>query len=192
MSLEELVDNDRTHKNTIHSYLPIYQDLFINKKETANKILEIGVDNGGSIKLWYDFFINADIYGLDIMNIENVWDEIKNKERIKLYTSIDAYDNNFVFNNFINNNNNIKFDIIIEDGAQNIESSKTFIRLYSKLLSNDGILIIENIQDINLIPLLKDEVPENLQQFIKIYDLRHIKNTYNDILLIIDKSQSLS
>lgn len=190
MSLEELVDNDKTYKNTIHSYLPIYQDLFIKKRETAKRILEIGVDSGGSIKLWYDFFINADIYGLDIMNIENVWDEIKNKDRIKLYTSIDAYDNNFILDNF--DINNINFDIIIEDGAQNFESSKTFLRLYTRLLSNDGILIIENIQDINLIPLLINEIPKNLQQFVKIYDLRHIKNTYNDILLIIDKSQSLS
>ena len=56
MSLESIVDNSRTDKNTIHSYLPLYQKLFGSKQETAKSILEIGIWNGGSIKLWHDFF----------------------------------------------------------------------------------------------------------------------------------------
>ena len=35
MSLEEKVDNSRTDKNTTHSYLPLYQNLLIKKRETA-------------------------------------------------------------------------------------------------------------------------------------------------------------
>jgi len=57
MSLEELVDNDRTDKNTIHSYLPLYQKLLIKKKETAKNVLEIGIYKGGSIKLWNNFLL---------------------------------------------------------------------------------------------------------------------------------------
>ena len=59
MSLEDLVDNSRTDKNTIHSYLPLYQNLLISKKETAKNVLEVGIFLGGSIKLWSDFFING-------------------------------------------------------------------------------------------------------------------------------------
>lgn len=57
MSLEDIVDNTRTDKNrpTGHSYLPLYQDLLISKKETAKNVLEIGIYHGGSIKLWSDF-----------------------------------------------------------------------------------------------------------------------------------------
>jgi hypothetical protein len=63
MTLEQIVDNKRTDKNTTHSYLPLYESLFKNKKETAQNILEIGIQNGGSsIKLWRDYFINATIY----------------------------------------------------------------------------------------------------------------------------------
>ena len=62
MSLEEIVDNSRTDKNTVHSYLPLYQQLLINKKETAKNVLEVGIQNGGSIKLWSDFFKNATVY----------------------------------------------------------------------------------------------------------------------------------
>ena len=72
MSLEKIVDNSRTDKNTVHSYLPLYEKLLINKKETAKNVLEIGILNGGSIKLWSDYFINADVYGLDQINIDNV------------------------------------------------------------------------------------------------------------------------
>ena len=38
MSLEEIVDNLRTDKNTIHSYLPLYQKLLVNKKEGAKNV----------------------------------------------------------------------------------------------------------------------------------------------------------
>ena len=55
MSLEQIVDNTRTDTNTTHSYLPLYESLFKNKKETAQNILEIGIQNGGSIKLWRDY-----------------------------------------------------------------------------------------------------------------------------------------
>jgi hypothetical protein len=37
MSLEQIVDNLRTDKNTTHSYLPLYQKLLLTKK----KVLKI-------------------------------------------------------------------------------------------------------------------------------------------------------
>ena len=104
MSLQEIVDNSRTDKNTAHSYLPLYQNLLIRKKETAKNVLEIGICNGGSIKLWNDFFVNANVYGLDIMNIDDVWEGIKNSEKIILHTSTDAYNTDFFTNQFLNKN----------------------------------------------------------------------------------------
>ena len=35
MSLEEIVNNSRTDKNTAHSYLPLYQQLLIKKKRNC-------------------------------------------------------------------------------------------------------------------------------------------------------------
>ena len=109
MSLAEIIDNSRTDKNTTHSYLKTYETLFQNKKNTAKNILEIGVQEGGSIKLWYDYFPNATIYGLDIRKIKDIWPEIKNKPRIKL-GCFDAYDANFVENQM--KPLNVKFDIM--------------------------------------------------------------------------------
>ena len=186
MNLEELVDNTRTDKNTVHSYLPLYQKLLISKMETAKNVLEVGIWNGGSIKLWNDFFKNANVYGLDIINSDNIWECIKNKENIILYTSTDAYDSNFFITNFLNKN--IKCDFMLDDGPHTLESMIKFIQLYSQIMTDDGILIIEDVQSWDWIDILKNEVPENLKQFIKIYDLRPNKNRYDDIVFTIDKS----
>ena len=185
MSLEEIVDNTKTDKNTTHSYLPLYQQLLASKKETAKNVLEVGIWNGGSIKLWSDFFTNANVYGLDILDYENIWDGIKNNEKIILHINTDAYDNNFFINNFLNKN--IKCDFMLDDGPHTLESMIQFIKLYSQIMTDDGILIIEDVASWDWIDVLKNEVPEHLKQFIKTYDLRSNKNRYDDIVFTIDK-----
>lgn len=57
-------------------------------------------------------------------------------------------------------------------------------------MTDDGILIIEDVQSWDWIDILINEVPENLKQFIKIYDLRANKNRYDDIVFTIDKSNN--
>ena len=191
MSLEKLSDNSKTDKNTTHTYLPLYQKLLESKKETAKNVLEIGIGdfgekNGGSIKLWKDYFTNATIYGLDILPINRVMDELINTDRVILYTSTDAYNDTFFTTNFLNKN--IKCDFMLDDGPHTLESMKKFIRLYSQIMTDDGILIIEDVQSIDWIVILHNEVPEHLKQFIKVYDLRANKNRYDDIVFTIDKS----
>jgi hypothetical protein len=183
MSLLELVDNSRTDKNTIHSYLPLYQELLIKKKNTAKNVLEIGINLGGSIKLWNDFFVNAKIHGLDIIPIEQIWSELKN-DNIVLYNS-DAYDDNFFNENFLNKN--IKFDFMLDDGPHSLFSMIKFIELYSNVMEDDGILIIEDVQYFDWIEILRSHVPEHLKPFVKVYDLTENKGRYDDIVFTIDK-----
>lgn len=185
MSLETLVDNDRTDKNTCHSYLPLYDKLLVGKKETAKNVLEIGIHHGGSIKLWSDYFTNAIVHALDIMHIDNVWDNLKHNERIVLHTSTHAYSVKFFNNTFLKKN--VKFDFMLDDGPHSLESMKAFIRLYSQLMTDDGILMIEDVQSWDWIETLRNEVPEDLKQFIKVYDLRENKDRYDDIVFSIDK-----
>jgi cephalosporin hydroxylase len=184
MSLFDLIDNTRTDKNTVHTYIDIYENLFQSKKETAKNVLEVGILMGGSIKLWDDYFTNAQVYGLDIMPFDQVWNEIKNKESITLYTSTDAYKKEFVESTLASK----KFDILIDDGPHTFESIKAFLHLYSPLLAEDGILIIEDIQVPHWIDLLKESTPEHLKPFINVFDLRSKKGRYDDILFVIDRS----
>ncbi len=55
-------------------------------------------------------------------------------------------------------------------------------------MTNDGILIIEDVQSWDWIDILKNSVPEHLKPFIKVYDLRSNKNRYDDIVFTIDKT----
>lgn len=185
MSLEEIANNERTDKNTTHSYLPLYQNLLASKKETAKNVLEIGIDRGGSIQLWSDFFVNANVYGLDIIHIDSVWEDIKNKKNIILYTSSDAYNDIFFITKILNKK--IKFDFMLDDGPHTLESMLQFIRLYSQVIADDGILIIEDVQCWEWTEHLKNAVPNELKPFIKIYDLTRNKNRYDDIVFTIDK-----
>lgn len=185
VNLESLVDNTRTDKNTVHSYLPLYQSLLVHKKETAKNVLEIGIHRGGSIRLWSDFFTQAQVHGIDVMPLEDIWEGIR-KENITLHTLTDAYQSEFVAREFVNKN--IQFDFMLDDGPHSLESMLQFIRLYSPLMTDSGILIIEDVQSWDWIESLKKEVPDNLKQFIKVYDLRGNKNRYDDIVFTLDKS----
>jgi hypothetical protein len=189
MNLIDIVDNSKTDKNTLHSYLELYQELLFSKKETAQNVLEVGISAGGSIKLWHDFFTNATVYGLDIIKITDLWGYIQNNSRIVL-SCYDAYNEDLFNTNFLNKN--IKFDFMLDDGPHSLESMIQFIKLYSQLMTDDGILIIEDVQSIDWIDTLKSVVPDNLKQYIKVYDLRLNKGRYDDIVFTINKSISIN
>jgi len=190
MSLAELADNNLTDKNTGHSYLGLYQNLLASKKDTAINVLEVGIGdfgpkNGGSIKLWRDFFTNATIYGLDILPIDWVIDELINDPRVVLYCQINAYSEEFFKSTFLDTN--LKCDFMLDDGPHTLESMKQFIKLYSQIMTDDGILIVEDVQSWDWIAELTNSVPEHLKPYIKVYDLRPNKNRYDDIVFSIDK-----
>ena len=181
--LNDLIDNYYTDKNTVHSYIPVYNSLFSQRYKNVKNVLEVGVWMGGSIKLLNDYFENATIYGIDIM--DNVYQEVKHikeSKNIKLYLNNNGYDSDFVHKTF----GNIKFDILIDDGPHTLESMKAFIKLYLPLLSNIGILIVEDVKSLEWISELENIVPYYLKRYIKVYDLRNIKNQEDDILFTID------
>lgn len=182
MELRRLIDSNRTDKDTTHSYLETYEELFNKKRLTSRAILEIGIANGGSIKLWNDYFVNAIIYGLDIMDMrDSLKDIINHYSRIKLKINVDAY--NMDLDEFKQ-----KFDIIIEDGDHSLPNQVKFINKYLPLLDDNGIMIIEDIQDINDINILTKNTPDEYKKYIEVYDLRKNKNRYDDIVFTIDKS----
>ena len=176
--LRELVDNDLTDKDTVHSYLDAYEELFSSKKNDNLSLLEIGNWKGGSLNLWAKYFENAIIHGMDLdhSNISVILDE-----RITL-TECDAYDKKNV--------PTTKYDIMIDDGPHTFASIMKFLFYYIPLLKDDGIAIIEDIQYLGWIGTLTIIVEEHypeLKDCIVVKDLTKNKNRYDDILFIIDK-----
>ncbi len=59
--------NNGTAIDKWHSYLPVYDRYFAPFKDKAPRMLEIGVQNGGSLEMWRDYFgPDATIFGIDI------------------------------------------------------------------------------------------------------------------------------
>jgi predicted O-methyltransferase YrrM len=196
MNIITLIDNDFTDKHQGHSYAEVYDILFENIQYTAQNILEVGIDKGGSILLWMNYFRNANIYGIDCNSKECIRKEmlqnLKTEDRVVLLTSLDAYDKlavNIVhaFSKHQFGISNPLFDVIIDDGPHTLPSQKKFIELYSPLLSDYGILIIEDIQDINYLEELMESVPDELKRYVHVYDLRDAVGQYDDILFVINK-----
>lgn len=52
--------------STRHNYTVKYDRMLTPKRQSARKILEIGVAGGSSLKMWRDYFPNAQVYGMDI------------------------------------------------------------------------------------------------------------------------------
>lgn len=178
----QLLDIKQTDKNTAHSYLPLYDELLKNKRETAENVLEVGIYGGGSIELWAKYFTKAQVYGVDIEKYKDEWNKLNKYSNIKLLHDTNAYSEDT-----IQKIKHLKFDMVLDDGSHYLEDMIKFIKLYSPLLKDDGILIIEDVQEIKWLDVLKENTPKDLQKFIKTFDLRKNKNRYDDIVFTILK-----
>lgn len=86
----------------------------------------------------------------------------------------------------------MKFDIMIDDGPHTLESMIYFITMYSPLMKEDGILVVEDVQQIAWIDILKACTPDALKPYIEVQDRRGVKGRYDDILFIINKSRNVN
>ena len=175
MTLEQISAKHPTDKASVHSYLPFYERLFAALNNTKLAVCELGVDGGGSLCIWEEYFPNAKILGVDI-NVKPPY--IGDHQRI-YHLQIDAYEERApkLIKELVG-----EFSVIIDDGPHSIESQRIFCANYPPLLGPGGIAIVEDIQDINQAPSLHAALPEG---FIGgIVDLRHIKGRYDDVLFI--------
>ncbi len=171
-----------TDKNTGHSYIDkFYEKEFAKYKDKNISLLEIGIDCGASLKLWSEYFTNADkIVGIDIGNyIPQKYKDIKNVTYIfeNAYTEQISKELGM-------------FDIIIDDGPHTIESQVKTIEYYLPQLNKNGILIIEDIQDKSSIKKLEEQFTitskiYNIDCVFEVIDLRYNKNRYDDLMFVI-------
>jgi hypothetical protein len=176
LTLHDVINNN-TDKNTVHSYIEVYEKLFEPIRLTASRIMEIGIYEGGSIDMWSKYFLNAEIHGADIDLRYNKYSFTD--PRIKLHCE-NAYSNSFVSIFDCQS-----FDVIIDDGPHTLDSMIQFVQLYPKLLKQNGLMIIEDVQSADWIPEILKHLPIELQQSVIVFDRRHIKGRYDDIQIVI-------
>jgi len=129
--LLELGVKYRTQK-VQHGFLEIYERYFHDLKNV--RLLEIGVAEGASMKMWQEYFSNGYIYGVDkILNFKT------NLENVFLSEG-DICDKST-----IDKLGNLVFDIIIDDGSHIAsEQLKAFDNLWD-LLRPGGLYIVEDL-----------------------------------------------
>lgn len=133
----------------VHDYVPaVYDKYFLDIKETAKTILEVGIKSGASLLLWNDYFTNARVIGLDI-NASSQFNKRENQFNGIFCIIGDAYSPNVM--------DMIPYDIdvAIDDGSHMIEDILFFIDNYLPRVKSGGYLIVEDIVP-EYIDLLKD------------------------------------
>lgn len=177
MTLKDLIDNRYTDKDTVHSYIDVYQTVLEPISTSATRVLEVGIQQGGSIKLWADFFQNAEIYGVDI-TLEKVEIDLSSP-RIRCITA-NAYDSEFVKSLGYGT-----FDFVIDDGPHTKESMMFFAKEYVKLLKPGGVLVIEDIQSTHWVKDILMALPDTLRNIAIVHDHRSLKNRWDDIFITL-------
>ena len=116
---------------------------FQNKKVN---VLEIGVWNGESMKLWHDYFVNAkNIVGIDIFvrsSFKEVSGWLKDYD-VKLH-KFNSHEDTDKFNKFADTYKE-GFDIIIDDGSHWYENQINTYKKFKNLMKPGGVYIIEDI-----------------------------------------------
>jgi hypothetical protein len=154
-----------------HRYTSVYEKLFRPWRETAGKVLEIGIDFGNSLRMWQEYFTKAEIHGIDIHTRCNDFQTDRIKIHIGEQQDVDFLDkviaagfDKTIYTDCVTLSDgrtlDLKkagnlpeeipgpFDIIIDDGSHDSNHQiDSFMRLFRYGLSANGLYIIEDLHD---------------------------------------------
>ena len=123
-------------------YFEVYHALFGPRRSQALRILEIGVDQGGSLRLWRRYFENPDtvIVGIDIDPTCTRFDLSLENVHVRIGDQADGAFLQIVTSEFG------PFDIIIDDGSHHSRHLiQSFNHLFAHALKDDGIYVAEDL-----------------------------------------------
>lgn len=187
------LDQKKPYNWIPHSYTSYYYSIFNFSRDNIKLIFECGIGTnnpnlasnmtetgmpGASLRVWKDYFKNAEIYGGDI-DKEILFDE----ERIKTFY-VDQLNTESI-NSMWKNINLDNFDIIIDDGLHTPEANLNFFFNSFNKLKNNGIYIIEDVKNKHL---------EHIQEKLKDYNTEIVTlsnkfmNAYGSNLIVIRKT----
>ncbi len=155
-----------------HTYTPAYYELFKDRISTIKKVLELGIGypetmthvtdykSGASLKMWRDFFPNAQIYGADVES-----ESMINDTRISSFICDETKEEDIV--------NLLKLtgkdiDIFIDDGSHKWQHQSYLAKTILPMLNKNVTYIIEDVgfpgHIINELKEYNCEIPDLLAQ----------------------------
>jgi hypothetical protein len=120
-----------------HNYTELYERLLFQWKDDPIKIFEIGVAGGGSLAMWQNYFPNARIFAVDILdkaqfNNPRVTTLVADQaNRDQLRAAIDASGGDI--------------DVLIDDGGHTMEQQQVSLGFLFKHVRPGGYYIIEDV-----------------------------------------------
>jgi hypothetical protein len=186
MSLKEIGLKEKTDKALFHNFCDIYDEVLKDYRNLEINFLEIGIQNGYSLKMWSEYFTKAKIYGADIDEKRHIDDN-----RIKTF-KVNQEDKNQLLS--IPG----EFDIIIDDGGHTMLQQQVTLSTMFKKLKRGGLFILEDLHtsnpefygyqsfgannENNTIRLLKDLMNKKMTS----YEYFISKDDFDDLISNID------
>lgn len=142
-----------------HNYTPVYYEMFKDKRNSIKKVLEMGIGyyktmqqvavifdkglkrfyhRGASLKMWRDFFTNAQIYGADITPEALIGDE-----RITTFLCDETKKEDI---EDLVRQTGADIDIFIDDGSHRWRNQVFLAKTILPLLNKKVIYIIEDVR----------------------------------------------
>lgn len=155
VSLDDLAKTHGTDKGTQHfeggkltpkGYAPIYEHYFKRFKTQQFNLIEIGVWQGGSLRMWADYFPRARIVGVDINPVAKRYET----NQIKIAIA-DQSDGDMLMEQvrpLLLNVPNVgrKAKIIIDDGSHRMQDQLISLSFLWKILEDYGYYAIEDLR----------------------------------------------
>lgn len=126
--------------DTCHAYTQVYHSLFGERRNEVRHVFEIGINAGSSLRMWKEYFPNADIVGIDSDERCLVHDE----DRIKCYGA-DQNNPAHLYAVMEKLKDKPPFDLIVDDGSHNREHQVASLKALLPFLAPWGYYVIEDL-----------------------------------------------
>lgn len=139
MTLNEIGLKYNADKSSrFHHYLDFYEEM-LPGREFSGRLLEIGIMDGLSMKMWREYYPHAEIMGVDIYDKEHLYNsdwQVPTSVKMLHLDGTKKEDMEPLG----------MFDIIIDDGSHFMKDQQgSFLLLYPNQLNKDGVYILEDL-----------------------------------------------
>ena len=120
-----------------HNYVELYERFLLQWKNDPIKIFEIGIEKGGSLLMWQDYFPKATIYAVDIDDksamdtprIKTIVGDQAKRDQLRRAIDFSGGD----------------IDILLDDGGHSMEQQQVSLGFLFKYVRPGGYYILEDI-----------------------------------------------
>jgi hypothetical protein len=135
--LYSLSEKHKTNKSW-HGYMSFYEKLLDPIRLDVTHMLEIGIDQGSSLKVWKEYFPKSAIFGIDLV----IPDCVKNAEYV---CGVGDQSNPADLQKLLRQWGNPQFDCIIDDGGHTVKQQRVSIETLWSSVRPGGYYIIEDL-----------------------------------------------